>query len=121
MKFELSQEFYFDAAHTLEREIEVESSRRIHGHTYHAKLTITGQPDPITGMILDIGLLKTLVSKIKDSLDHRFLDEVIELKPATLENICLYIWQKCEEYNIMPEHITVERKAAGDSCTLRKS
>jgi len=50
MKYELSQRFFFDAAHTLRRQIEAESSKRIHGHTYHAEVTIAGQPDPATGI-----------------------------------------------------------------------
>lgn len=36
--FELSQRFFFDAAHTLHREIESDGSHRIHGHTYHAEV-----------------------------------------------------------------------------------
>ena len=39
MKYELSQRFYFEAAHTLRRQIEAEGSRRIHGHTYIAEIT----------------------------------------------------------------------------------
>ena len=50
---EISQKFYFDAAHTLRREIEAQSSRRIHGHTYHAEVTLTGEVDPQTGMVVD--------------------------------------------------------------------
>ena len=46
MRYELTQEFFFDAAHTLERAIEAEPSRRIHGHTYHAVVSIGGRPDP---------------------------------------------------------------------------
>ena len=30
MTFQLSQRFYFDAAHTLQRALDTESSRRIH-------------------------------------------------------------------------------------------
>ena len=39
-QFTLSQRFFFDAAHTLQREIEAEGSRRIHGHTYHAEVSV---------------------------------------------------------------------------------
>ena len=34
----VSQRFYFEAAHTLNRAYEVEGSRRIHGHTYESSL-----------------------------------------------------------------------------------
>ncbi|HPB23863.1 MAG TPA: 6-carboxytetrahydropterin synthase, partial [Novosphingobium sp.] len=56
--FELSKQFRFDAAHTLERSIDTESSRRIHGHSYRAEVTVRGRPDPATGMIVDLGLLE---------------------------------------------------------------
>ena len=40
--FELSQSFYFEAAHTLRRDLETAAeaagSRRIHGHTYQAEV-----------------------------------------------------------------------------------
>jgi 6-pyruvoyltetrahydropterin/6-carboxytetrahydropterin synthase len=41
--FELSKQFRFDAAHTLERSIDTESSRRIHGHSYRAEVTVRGK------------------------------------------------------------------------------
>ena len=51
---ELSQRFYFEAAHTLQRTVEKESSRRIHGHSYEAEVTLQGQADPATGMLVDL-------------------------------------------------------------------
>jgi 6-pyruvoyltetrahydropterin/6-carboxytetrahydropterin synthase len=59
MVVELSQRFYFEAAHTLRRALEKdsglrESSLRIHGHTYHAEVTLRGEPSPETGMLIDL-------------------------------------------------------------------
>ena len=50
MTYELTQRFFFEAAHTLAREIEGEGSKRIHGHTYFAELTVAGEPDERTSM-----------------------------------------------------------------------
>ena len=55
MIYEISQKFFFDAAHTLKREVEADSSLRIHGHTYNAEVTLSGQPDTVSGMVLDLG------------------------------------------------------------------
>ena len=59
---EVSQKFFFDAAHTLKRTLddadEVAGSRRIHGHTYHAEVTVAGSADPDTGMVVDLGHLR---------------------------------------------------------------
>ena len=42
LRYEISQRFYFDAAHTLKRAVEADSSRRVHGHTYNAEVTLSG-------------------------------------------------------------------------------
>lgn len=118
MKFELSQRFYFDAAHTLLREIETEGSKRIHGHTYEAEVTISGAPDPATGMILDLGRLKTAIAAVRDLLDHHLLDEVAELGIPTLENICVFISKKIEANAIKVHKISVWRNASGDRCEM---
>lgn len=119
MIFELTQEFYFEAAHTLERTIETESSRRIHGHTYHAEVTVGGTPDPKTGMVVDLGHFKQMLADLRDRLDHRFLDEELEIGPVTLENLCAFIWRQLAAKLPNLAMVTVERRASGDRCTLR--
>ena len=116
MKYELSQRFYFDAAHTLRRQIEAEGSRRIHGHTYHAEVTLSGLPDPETGMMLDLGFLRQEVERVRQQLDHHFLDEVPGIGPATLENLCAYIHRQLQERLPQISCITVERPTSGDRC-----
>ncbi|CAN7204913.1 6-pyruvoyl trahydropterin synthase family protein [Caballeronia sordidicola] len=118
MKFELSQRFYFEAAHTLHREIGQEGSRRIHGHTYHAQIFLRGKPDATTGMIVDLGFFNQEIQRIKDQLDHRFLDEVPGLGAATLEGLCAYIYQAI--FPIFPNvsRVRVERQASGDRCEV---
>ncbi len=115
--FELSKQFYFEAAHTLERTIETESSRRIHGHTYHAEITVRGRPDPVSGMILDLGLFARALDAVRAELDHRFLDEVPELGPATLENLCVYLWKNLAPSLPGLNRVSVWRQASGDKCT----
>jgi 6-pyruvoyltetrahydropterin/6-carboxytetrahydropterin synthase len=63
---ELSQRFFFEAAHTLHRTVETEGSKRIHGHTYHAEVTVCGIPDEASGMVLDLGYLRAEVAKLRD-------------------------------------------------------
>lgn len=121
MIFELSQKFYFEAAHTLHREINSEGSRRIHGHTYHAQIFIRGTPDPVTQMIIDLGLLKKEAERVRDLLDHRFLDEVHELGPATLENLCAFIFKEISTTISNISKVRVERIASGDCCDLYAS
>jgi 6-pyruvoyltetrahydropterin/6-carboxytetrahydropterin synthase len=118
MKFELSQRFYFEAAHTLRRKIDAEGSLRIHGHTYHAEVTIAGKPDPESGMMMDLAFLRQEVEKVREKLDHHFLDEVPGLGPATLENLCAFIYNDLKASLPHIHCITIERPASGDTCRL---
>ncbi len=118
MNYELSQRFYFDAAHTLDRKIATEASRRIHGHTYHARVVVRGTPDPVSGMVVDLGVLTSQVAQIREQLDHRLLDEVPGLGAATLENLCAFIYRAMSPSVPNICRIRVERLASGDRCEL---
>ncbi len=121
MLYELSQTFYFEAAHTLRRQIDAEPSRRIHGHTYIAEITLAGTPDPASGMLVDLAFLRRQIATLREQLDHRFLDEVEGIGPATLENLCAYIWRAMAAHH--PDTLScveVRREASGDACRLRR-
>jgi 6-pyruvoyltetrahydropterin/6-carboxytetrahydropterin synthase len=114
--FELSKQFRFDAAHTLERKIETEASRRIHGHSYRAEVTIRGTPDRASGMLMDLGLLERALEDARLALDHRFLDEIEDLGPATLENLSAWIWRHLAPAVPHLARVTIYRDSTGDTC-----
>jgi len=116
---ELSQRFFFDAAHTLHRKIETEGSMRIHGHTYEAEVTVRGRPDSESGMVIDLGFLRREIARVREMLDHRLLDEVDGLGPATLENLCSFI--RSHMQGAVPGlcSVMVERRVSGDKCVQR--
>lgn len=116
---ELSQRFYFEAAHTLHRSIETEGSLRIHGHTYEAEVTLCGRPDPQTGMLMDLGHLRSEIARVRDMLDHRLLDEVADLGPATLENLCEFVRKHLQPTLPSLSSVMIERRASGDKCVIR--
>lgn len=116
---ELSQRFFFEAAHTLHRSIETEGSLRIHGHTYEAEVTVSGVPDAATGMLMDLSYLRSEIARVRDLLDHRFLDEVPGLGPATIENLCAFIRLQLEDSVPKLSAVMIERRASGDRCVLR--
>jgi len=117
--FELSQRFYFEAAHTLHRSYETEGSLRIHGHTFEAEVTVSGEPDSTTGMIIDLAQLRGEIERVRSLLDHRFLDEIEEIGPATLENLAIYIYRNIEKNLPRIKSIAVERSKSGDKCILK--
>lgn len=114
--FELSKQFRFDAAHTLKRDIQAEGSRRIHGHSYRAEVTVRGTPDPISGMVVDLGHLELALAELHDALDHRFLDEVEGLGPATMENLCAFIWNRLAAKFPGLHRVAIYRDGSGDAC-----
>ena len=69
-----------------------------HGHNYVVEVSLRGEPDPVTGMVLDLKLLKEILNReVVDVYDHRFLN--YEVPPfdrviATTENIAKDIWER---------------------------
>lgn len=115
--FELSKQFRFDAAHTLDRLIDTESSRRIHGHSYRAEVVVRGTADPSTGMVIDLGQLERSLEAARDGLDHRFLDDVRDLGPATMENLAVWVWRTLEPTCPGLARIVIHRDSSGEACT----
>ena len=120
--FELKKQFLFEAAHTLARAVDAAPSRRIHGHSYKAEVTLAGEPDPKTGMVMDLGALERALAKVRAELDHHFLNEVPGLGPATLENLTAFIWRALEpelpaRSSVRLARVTVMREATGDACS----
>jgi 6-pyruvoyltetrahydropterin/6-carboxytetrahydropterin synthase len=116
--FEVCQRFYFDAAHRLQREIETTGSRRIHGHTYLAEVAVRGAVDTKTGMVMDIGLIRIEVAKVRELLDHHYLDEVPDLGIPTLENLCIYIEKTMRANGLQLSRVSVWRESLGDRCDM---
>ena len=120
MACEISQAFFFDAAHTLDRLIETASSKRVHGHTYNAEVFLTGYPDPKTGMVIDLGLVRRELDLLREQLDHHLLDEVPGLGPTTLENLCHFIFAKLLPALPALTSVRVWRVSMGDGCRVTR-
>lgn len=42
-----------------------------HGHTYRCDITVTGDVDPVTGFLVDLGALDAVLQReVRDRLDH---------------------------------------------------
>lgn len=67
-----------------------------HGHNYYLEVTVAGEPDPVTGMIVNLGELDAIVNeRVVKRFDHKHLnldtEEFRELNP-TSENVVKVIW-----------------------------
>lgn len=115
--FELSKQFRFEAAHTLQRVVETESSKRIHGHSYRAEVVLRGTPDPACGMVLDFTLFAQALDGVRGRLDHHFLDEIADLGPATMENLAAWIWRQLQSTCPGLYAVIIHRDSTGDRCS----
>lgn len=106
----LTRTYEFAAAHRLHSEQLSDTENRAlfekcnnphgHGHNYVLEVTVGGEPDPRTGLIIDLGLLDEVVHReVVDRYDHRHLNLDIEefrtLNP-TSENLVKVIWERLE-------------------------
>jgi 6-pyruvoyltetrahydropterin/6-carboxytetrahydropterin synthase len=111
---ELSQEFGFDAAHYLGNG--AAENRRLHGHSFYAEVTLRGQANPATGFLRDLGEVDTVLKAIRETLDHRLLNDIEELGIPTLENLAKYIHTRAKA--ALPEVVRVRlrRPSYGQTC-----
>lgn len=73
------------------------NSHNYHGHNYEMEVKVTGEVDPETGYLIDLGLLKDIIKReVEDRFDHKNLnmdtEEFKNLNPSA-ENICYVIWK----------------------------
>ena len=100
-KVYLTNEFTFDAAHRLHNYDG--KCGQTHGHTYKLQVTICGEPNKKTGLLVDFNDLKGLVdSAILKKVDHKDLTEYFDLDPffkgmnTTVENLIVWCWTVME-------------------------
>jgi 6-pyruvoyltetrahydropterin/6-carboxytetrahydropterin synthase len=102
----LTRRAEFSASHYYHNpELTLEENRRIfgksnnphgHGHNYTLEVTVAGDVDPSTGMVLDLKDLKKLLeAEVLRLMDHRFLNKEVPVfarKIPTTENLAIEIW-----------------------------
>jgi 6-pyruvoyltetrahydropterin/6-carboxytetrahydropterin synthase len=76
------------------------ANRKGHGHNYTLEVTVAGEPDAVTGFVVDLKWLKDVMEReVLSVYDHRHLNlEVDEFKEGklvpTTENIAVASWQR---------------------------
>ena len=103
----LSQRFEFSASHRLHNpELGDDENRRKfgkcnnphgHGHNYEVQVTLAGEPDASSGVLIDVPAMERIVSStVIDRFDHKNLnvetEEFRDLIPS-VENIALVIFR----------------------------
>ena len=77
---QLTRVYHFSAGHRLENpRLGAEENARLygqcyrqHGHNYYLEVTVQGEPDPVTGMLVDITRIDDVVRPVVlKQVDHR--------------------------------------------------
>ena len=108
MRVTVSRKAHFNAAHRLYVKSWDEkkndsvfgkcSNEYYHGHNYELIVNVTGDVDPVTGMVMDLKDLKDLIkAEVEDAFDHKNLNiqvpEFADLIPSA-ENMAIVIYNK---------------------------
>ncbi|MBC8104338.1 MAG: 6-carboxytetrahydropterin synthase [Cytophagales bacterium] len=72
-----------------------------HGHNYGVEVTVVGDPDPVTGMLVDLAALDTVLDReVMGRFDHKHLNldtpDFADTNP-TSENVTVAIWNHLEK------------------------
>lgn len=110
------KEFFFEAAHFLPSAPLGSPNARVHGHSFRVRITVDGEPDEDTGIIVHFNDLEAAISDAQEALDHRMLNEVEGLSTPTLERLAMWLWDRL--HNRLPglAEIVVARDSCHEGC-----
>jgi len=100
----ITRVYHFSAAHRLANAAMSDAANealygacaRLHGHNYYLEVTVTGTPDPLTGMAVDLGRLDAAVHRtLLDEVDHARLEDAPVLAGVitTGESLARAFWR----------------------------
>jgi 6-pyruvoyltetrahydropterin/6-carboxytetrahydropterin synthase len=112
LKIELGRRYRFAASHRLHSdELSAEENARVygkcnnpygHGHNYVVEISVSGTPDPATGVIANLADLDGFVEReVIEAFDHKSLNEDVPAfrgKVPTTENVCREIYQRLKHF-----------------------
>ncbi len=78
------------------------ANKNWHGHNFDLYVTVKGAPDPDTGFIVDLKVLKKIIKEhVIEKLDHRNINEDVDFmagQMASIENLAVGIWEQIEPH-----------------------
>jgi len=109
-KISFSRVYSFSAAHRLHSAVLTDEENagiyekcnnlNGHGHDYQIEVTVCGEPNPLTGMIIPMPQLDERVKDLTDRLDHKHLNFEIDYfreHHSTGEVIIQYLWNELDK------------------------
>lgn len=113
---EIGCAFGFDAAHRFKGMLRGHRYGGVHGHSFRAEVVVRGTPRRPHGFVADFAGLEEACHALRGKLDHALLNEVRGLKTPSLENLCIWIWERLAAKFPDLSRVTVRRDSLGQSC-----
>ncbi|MBX2806689.1 MAG: 6-carboxytetrahydropterin synthase [Hyphomicrobiales bacterium] len=116
---QIYKDFTFEAAHFLPSAAPGHPNSRIHGHSFHVRVTVEGEPDPETGLVFHFDDLDAAIAVVRSALDHQFLNEIEAIGAPTLENIAIWIWSQLIVQIPALSEVHISRPSCHEGCVYR--
>lgn len=72
-----------------------------HGHNYVLEVTVAGTPDPDSGYVIDLGVLKGILNeRVVEPMDHKNLNTEVDFLEGVIpstENVAVAIWNQLHD------------------------
>lgn len=82
-----------------------------HGHNFDLFVCVKGQPDPDTGLVMDLKKLKVIIrEQVIDDLDHQNMNidvSWLQGQMPSIENIAVAIWNRISPH--LPEGVLLHK------------
>ena len=98
------------------------SRESYHGHSYVCEVTVSGEIDPLTGFVADLGMLDAILAdEVKNRFDHRNINvDVPEFGDGKLipsgENLARFIFDRVGAR--LPESVQMDSVKIAEDRTL---
>ncbi len=110
------KQFTFEAGHFLPSAPAGHPNARIHGHSFLVRVSVEGEPDPETGLVVHFEEFSSRLAGVREKLDHRFLNEIDGLDVPTLERIAAWIWRELAPVLPGLAEVEVSRPSCHEGC-----
>ena len=115
-RYQIIKEFGFEAAHTFGHKPPGHENTRVHGHSFRVEVALSGEPDAVSGCVVDFETVTEAINGVRAKLDHHFLNGIAGLGTPSLENLARWIAGELRPHFPQLASVIVRRPTLGESC-----
>ena len=115
-RYQIIKEFGFEAAHTFGHKPPGHENTRVHGHSFRVEVALSGEPDAVSGCVVDFETVTEAINGVRAKLDHHFLNDIAGLGTPSLENLARWIAGELRPHFPQLASVIVRRPTLGESC-----